>query len=46
MSHTELEQIPIHLIKYFDNIQLKKLLTDIIKNNVLLESEYLLIINL
>ena len=39
MSHTELEQILIHLIKYFDNIQLKKVLIDIIKNNVLLESE-------
>ena len=39
MSHTELEQILIHLIKYFDNIQLKKVLIDIIKNNVLPESE-------
>ena len=46
MSHTELEQILIHLIKYFDNIQLKKVLIDIIKNNVLLESEYLLTIYL
>ena len=42
MSHTELEQILIHLIKYFDNTQLKKVLIDIIKNYVLLESEYLL----
>ena len=39
MSLTELEQILIHLIKYFDNIQLKKVLIGIIKNNVLLESE-------
>ena len=39
MSHTELEQILIQLMKYFDNIQLKKVLIDIIKNNVLLESE-------
>ena len=39
MSHTELEQILIHLMKYFDNILLKKVLIDIIKNNVLLESE-------
>ena len=39
MAHTKLEQILIHLIKYFDNIQLKKVLIDIIKNNVLLESE-------
>ena len=46
MAHTKLEQILIHLIKYFDNIQLKKVLIDIIKNNVLLESEYLLTIYL
>ena len=39
MSHTELQQILIHLMKYFDNIQLKKVLIDIITNNVLLESE-------
>ena len=39
VSHDELEEILIHLIKCFDNIQLKKVLMDMIKNNILHESE-------
>ena len=39
ISHAELEQILIYLIKCFDYHQLTKVLMDIIKNNVLCGSE-------
>ena len=39
VSHDELEEILIHLMKSFDNIQLKKVLMGMIKNNILHESE-------
>ena len=35
MSHIELEQILIHIIKYFEYNQLRKVLTDIVKSNIL-----------
>ena len=39
VSHDELEEILIHLMKGFDNTQLKKVLMGMIKNNILHESE-------
>ena len=39
MSHAELEQILIHIIKCFGYNQLQKVLMEMIKNNILLESE-------
>ena len=35
MSHIELEQILIHIIKYFEYYQLRKALTYIVKSNIL-----------
>ena len=35
MSHIELEQILIHIIKYFEYNQLRKVVTDIVKSNIL-----------
>ena len=37
MSHTELKQILIHIIKCLEYNQLRKILTDMIKNKILLE---------
>ena len=39
MSHNELKQILIHVIKCFDYQQLREVMMNIIKNNILLESE-------
>ena len=39
MSHTELKQMLIHIIKHIDHQQLKDMFMDIIKNNILLKSE-------
>ena len=39
MSHTELEQILIHIIKCFKHNQLSKVLMGLIRNNILVESE-------
>ena len=39
VSHDELAEILIHLMKGFDNTQLKKVLMGMIKNNILHESE-------
>ena len=39
MSHAELEQILTHIIKCFEYNQLKKVLMEMVKNNILLESE-------
>ena len=39
MSHTELKQILIHIIKYMDHQQLRDVFMDIFKNNILLKSE-------
>ena len=39
MSHTELKQILIHIIKHIDHQQLRDVFMDMIKNNVLIKSE-------
>ena len=39
LSPAELKEILIYLIKYYDHQQLSKVLMDMIKNNILLESE-------
>ena len=39
MSHTELKQILIHIIKHIDHQQLRDVFMDIIKNNILLKLE-------
>ena len=39
MSHTELKQILIHIIKHIDHQQLRDVLMDIIKYNILLKFE-------
>ena len=35
MSHNELEEILIHIIKYFEYNHLRKIIVDIIKNKVI-----------
>ena len=39
LSQAELKELFIHLIKYFNYQQLGKVLADMIKNNILLETE-------
>ena len=39
MSHAELEQILTHIIKCFEYNHSRKVLMEMIKNNILLESE-------
>ena len=39
MSHAELEQILIHIIKCFEYNHLRRVLMEMMKNNILLESE-------
>ena len=42
LSYTELEQTLIRLIKYFEHDQLSKILLDMIKNNLIVNTEQLL----
>ena len=39
LSYTELEQALINLIKYFEHDQLNKILLDMIKTNVIVNTE-------
>ena len=39
LSHTKLEQALINLIKYFEHDQLNKILLDMIKNNVIVNTK-------
>ena len=39
LSYTELEQTLINLIKYFEHDQLNKILLDMIKNNVIVNTK-------